>query len=255
MTARTAAILGQPVVDPAAWTGDDLARDRSWCHTLSAAEITDLQAMAKGLRQAIGDEPNRLLAMSRQDFALGAFEPRLVQVRHQLSDGLGVALIRGLPVDDMDPLDTAAIYWAIGRHLGQARSNNPEGDMLGHVTDLGKRQDDPTSRGYQTRETMDYHCDQCSIVGLLCIRDAQSGVCPRSPARSASTTSCCGANPMRAAAEPTVMLDQARRGRPEPATVLSQPGVCRARRQAVHVVWPQTYRERAQTARRPGIDQ
>jgi Taurine catabolism dioxygenase TauD, TfdA family len=83
--------------------------------------------------------------------------------------------VRGLPIGEMPPLEIASIYWGIGRHLGVARSNNPDGDMIGHVTDLGKTQDDPNSRGYQTRETMDYHCDQASIVGLICIREPQSG--------------------------------------------------------------------------------
>ena len=57
--------------------------------------------------------------------------------------------------------------------LGQRRLH--EGDLFGHITDLGKTQNDPNSRGYQTREAMDYHCDQSDIVGLLCIRSAKSG--------------------------------------------------------------------------------
>ncbi|MEM7258930.1 MAG: TauD/TfdA family dioxygenase, partial [Pseudomonadota bacterium] len=72
-------------------------------------------------------------------------------------------------------LDVAIIYWSIGRALGSACRNNPEGDMFGHITDLGKTQDDPNSRGYQTREAMDYHCDQCDLVGLLCVRPAKQG--------------------------------------------------------------------------------
>jgi len=47
--------------------------------------------------------------------------------------------------------------------------------MFGHVTDLGKTQSDPHSRGYQTREAMDYHCDQSDIVALICIRSARVG--------------------------------------------------------------------------------
>ena len=36
-------------------------------------------------------------------------------------------------------------------------------------------QNDPRHRGYQTRETMDYHIDQCDVVGLLCLETAKSG--------------------------------------------------------------------------------
>jgi len=84
-------------------------------------------------------------------------------------------LIRGLVPDEVSPLKLATIYWGIGLHLGEAQANNPQGDMIGHVTDLGKTQSDPSSRGYQTREAMDYHCDQADIVGLLCVRTAKQG--------------------------------------------------------------------------------
>lgn len=172
---RKVAILGEPVVDPAAWTGADLASDQSWRYDLAPRDIDSLMVMARAVRARIGTDADRLMQLPKDAFALGAFAQTLEHVREQLRDGLGVALLRGLPIDDMDRIDAAAIYWAIGRHLGQPRSNNPEGDMIGHVTDLGKTQADPRSRGYQTRETMDYHCDMSSVVGLLCVRPARSG--------------------------------------------------------------------------------
>jgi hypothetical protein len=172
---RLPAELGKPVIDPAQWTHHELEQDKSWLYQLSTAEIESLQVMAQNVRAKIGNDPNGLLKLGKDDFNLGAFAPTLQRIRQQLKDGLGVALIRGLPIDDMELIDATAVYWGMGRHLGDARSNNPDGDMLGHVTDLGKTQDDPNSRGYQTSEAMDYHCDQCSIVGLLCVRDAQSG--------------------------------------------------------------------------------
>jgi len=174
-TLRSPAALGTPVVDPAAWKGKDLQDDSSWLYQLSSKDIAALIDMAKQVRPLIGDDPSRLLALDRTHFNLGAFEETLARIWLQLKDGLGVALIRGLPLKDMEPIDAASVYWGLGRHLGEARSNNPQGDMLGHVTDLGKSQDDPNSRGYQTSEAMDYHCDQSSIVGLLCVREPQHG--------------------------------------------------------------------------------
>ena len=177
MNARqhNSAVLGQPISDPAVWTGRDLETDRSWLYHLTADEINSLLTMAREARRRIGNDPNGLVELGRDDFDLGAFKPTMELLRHQLKDGLGVALIRGLPLDQMAPIDAATVYWGIGCHIGEARSNNPDGDLLGHVTDLGKTQDDPNSRGYQTSEAMDYHCDQCSVVGLLCMREPQSG--------------------------------------------------------------------------------
>ncbi|WP_158215361.1 TauD/TfdA family dioxygenase [Candidimonas nitroreducens] len=172
---RKPAKFGEPVVDPAAWLPADLAATDEWMHDWNATELRALQDMARTVRRRIGDDPNGLLALDKQAFDLGPCESVVRKAFTLLRDGPGLALLRGLPVQEMDPVDVAIIYWGIGRHLGQARSNNPGGDMLGHVTDLGKTQADPTSRGYQTREAMDYHCDQASIVGLICIRAACSG--------------------------------------------------------------------------------
>lgn len=165
----------KPVNDEAGWTGSELAKTTSWLNVLTSDEISALTEMAESIRPKLNNDANELLALSRQDFDLGAFEPRLRAIFSELRDGKGLSLIRGLPINDMPLLDVATIYWGIGLHLGEATANNPDGDMLGHITDLGKTQSDPNSRGYQTREAMDYHCDQCDIVGLICLRTAKSG--------------------------------------------------------------------------------
>ncbi|NKB51316.1 MAG: hypothetical protein GKR97_03660 [Rhizobiaceae bacterium] len=162
-------------VDPADWNGDEIRSGSGWLNILTGHEVDDLKKMASSIRPLLHDDPNRLLTLPKQKFDLGSFAPRLDNVFNELKSGQGLALIRGLPVEQMEPLDIASIYWGIGLHLGDATPNNPEGDMLGHITDLGKTQSDPNSRGYQTREAMDYHCDQCDIVGLICIRAAKSG--------------------------------------------------------------------------------
>lgn len=172
---RSPARLGYPVDDPAAWTGADLQANTNWCHHLSQNEIESLTRLAADVRRRIGDDLSLLIACDRSAFDLGAFDPTMAAIRAQLKDGLGVVLIKGLPLAELERLDAAVIYWAIGSYLGKVRSNNPQGDLFGHVTDLGHTQKDAKSRGYQTSEAMDYHCDQTSIVGLLCVEEPQSG--------------------------------------------------------------------------------
>lgn len=170
-----AAATLEQVSDNAIWTGADLSDGKGWLFILSQTEIADLKAMADRLRPQLKNGPDSLILMDKSYFDLGAFGAKLDAVYGALKSGLGIALVRGLPIDELEPLSAAIIYWGIGAHLGSATPNNPEGDMFGHITDLGKTQSDPNSRGYQTRELMDYHCDQCDIVGLLCIRTARSG--------------------------------------------------------------------------------
>jgi hypothetical protein len=173
--ARQVAVPGNPVVDPADWQAEDLSRRDDWLVRLEDAELAELMEMSAGIRKIIGDDPNGLLALGRDAFDLGAFSAKVGQVWNSLRDGVGISLIRGLPMADIELIDAAVIYWAIGRHLGNAQSNNPDGDVFGHITDLGKDYGDAAVRGYQTRVTMDYHCDQSSIVDLLCVRQAMSG--------------------------------------------------------------------------------
>ena len=172
---REPAIPGRYVVDPAGWGAIDMSARSDWIHLLGGAELRDLEVMSRRVRRRIGDEANALLNLSDDAFDLGEFGDTLAQIRSQLADGRGFAVIRGFPVDDWDRIDTAIVYWGLGRHIGRAVSNNPEGDMIGHVTDLGKDYNDPRHRGYQTRAGMSFHADQCDLVSLLCLRTAMSG--------------------------------------------------------------------------------
>lgn len=172
---RGVARAGRKVVDPSEWRGAELAARDGWLLRFDDGEIRDLIEMCRSVRAAVGGDPGGLVAMPPDAFDLGRFAARLGHVRSELKDGAGVVMLRGLPVADMEPVDAAIAYWALGRQLGTPMSNNAEGDLLGHVTDLGKEYRDPKVRGYQTRAAMDYHCDQCAIVGLLCRRTARSG--------------------------------------------------------------------------------
>lgn len=172
---RNVAIPGQAVVDPANWIGPQLDGYAGWRLDIDSSDFSRLRGLARSLRAAIRDDPNGLLALPESAFDLGSFSSKIDAIRRELKDGCGAVLVRGLRMSEIDALDAAIIYWAIGRHLGVACSNNPQGDLLGHVTDLGKTQKDPNSRGYQTREQLLFHCDQSSIVGLLCVRTAKAG--------------------------------------------------------------------------------
>ncbi len=172
---RTRAIAGKPVIDPADWTGKALEADPSWIIELDAGALSDLKELADQLRPKVEENPNVLLNLTKDDMPIGRFTGVMDYVRHVLSDGVGLSVLRGLPVGEWDRLELMIAYWAMGRHLGRALSNNGEGDMIGHVLDAGKDYDKPNHRGYQTNVTMDYHIDQCDVVCLLCLQTARSG--------------------------------------------------------------------------------
>ena len=178
MTGRTRGrvVAGEPLADMAAWTGKELEESTAWRYAATGEELDHLVAMARQVAAGLDGDPNKLLTMRAGAFDLGPFGERVRdEILPQVRDGLGVALYRGLPMDDLTLLEAAVIYWGMGQHIGVAQSNNPEGDMIGHVLDTGKDYNDPKHRGYQTRATMDYHCDQTDLVCLLCINEAKSG--------------------------------------------------------------------------------
>lgn len=90
-------------------------------------------------------------------------------------DGPGFVLISGLPVSDLDRRTTAGVFLALGGLIGSPRSQNAQGHLLGHVRDVGKDLDDPTSRIYQTNRRQTFHTDSTDVVGLLCLKTAASG--------------------------------------------------------------------------------
>ncbi|MCX7160809.1 MAG: hypothetical protein NT176_17220, partial [Proteobacteria bacterium] len=59
---REAAFPGQPVADPAQWTGADLAANPRWIFPLEDEDIGALRGTARSVRTQIGDDPNKLIA-------------------------------------------------------------------------------------------------------------------------------------------------------------------------------------------------
>ena len=110
-----------------------------------------------------------------QDFPLPTLGPRLRAMLDEVLNGRGFVLLRGLPVEHWSQLERAMGFFGLGTHLGNARSQNAKGHVLGHVKDLGRSADDPTARLYQTNERQGYHTDSCDVVALLCLARAKAG--------------------------------------------------------------------------------
>jgi hypothetical protein len=157
---------------PSAWLGRDLRdRENEWIYRLSPAEIAEIEAATRSVRIRGLD----VAEIRRADFPLPTFGLVLDRLREEVLNGRGFVLIRGLPVEGRPTADSAAAYWGIGTYLGNARSQNAKGHLLGHVRDLGLATSDPNVRTYQTTERQHFHTDSCDIVGLMCLKTAKAG--------------------------------------------------------------------------------
>jgi hypothetical protein len=169
--ARKPAEPMKPLVDPAGWTGAELAANDNWVYRLSDAEIADMRAAVAGI-EARGME---IRDATRDDFPLPVLGPNLAMLRDELLNGRGFVLLRGMPVGEMTRRQAALAFWGVGAHLGRAVSQNGKGHLLGHVRDIGGDYADRQTRGYMTRDEMGFHADSCDYVGLLCLHPAKSG--------------------------------------------------------------------------------
>jgi len=166
---------GETVKDPAEWTGDKMSVRSDWLYRLTDDQLISLSHMADAaLDQSDGCLDN-LIGRSSDNFDLGVASDLIATVKYDLADGRGFAVLRGLPVDEWSREKLAAAYWGIGVHVGIPLSNNPQGDLISHVTDLGLDYDNPKHRGYQTSAALNWHVDNCDVVTLLCLETSKSG--------------------------------------------------------------------------------
>lgn len=160
-----------PINSRAAWRGQDIRAGGEFRHRLSAAEINELD-VALAHAKATG-KPT--IELEHEDFPLPTLAPRIGQWRTELGEGRGFVLISGVPVDRWSEAEAERFFWAFGQHLGTPGTQNPDGDLLGHVTDTGDAARDPLVRLYRTPDNINYHCDGADVVGLLCLKTAPSG--------------------------------------------------------------------------------
>ncbi|HKU98326.1 MAG TPA: TauD/TfdA family dioxygenase [Vineibacter sp.] len=171
MSASSLAALPPHQVGPAGWYGPDMAQRTDWIVALQAADLAEIDAASERLVARGAD----IAHVTRADFPLPTLGPKLVQALDALLQGRGFVLLRGLPVERYSLRQAATAFFGIGAHLGNARSQNAKGHVLGHVKDMGLSSKDPNVRIYQTNERQTYHTDSCDVVGLLCLKTARRG--------------------------------------------------------------------------------
>lgn len=160
-----------PLNVAAAWRGPEMQSGRDWIVHLSAAQVGELDAARVAVRARGLD----LADVRCEDFPLPTLGGAVAEWVEELVCGRGFVLLRGLPVARWGDADAGLVFWGLGQHLGEPGAQNPDGDLLGHVTDMGEEPSRPYVRRYRTAGDIAYHCDLADAVGLLCLRTARSG--------------------------------------------------------------------------------
>lgn len=165
-------IRREPYASPAAWLAADMRKTSDWIYHVTDSEIAELDA---ALRQ-VKARGLAFWQVTKADFPLPGFSRRIADIVSAIEKGRGFALVRGIPVQHYSKEDAQTIYWGIGAHIGTGQAQNAKGDLIGHVRhEGGDYKKDNTSRGYNSKSSLDFHSDSSDIVGLLCLRPAKSG--------------------------------------------------------------------------------
>lgn len=164
-------IFSESVAGPSAWLGHDLAKERSWIYQFAPRELAELDAALTGIK-ALG---LALTDIRSTDFSLPTLGPKLLERLEEINHGRGFVVFRGLPVTRYADREVEIILWGLGLHLGLPVTQNPMGDLMGHVYDHGRKYGEIDVRGYETRAHLPFHTDAGDLIALLCLRRAKSG--------------------------------------------------------------------------------
>ena len=156
---------------PAAWTVAALTGESGWIFPLDDRARQDL---ARSVRRA-RDPEKCLLDYRREDFDLGSAGPVIAAAFAEIRDGRGIALVRGLPREDMAEPDFELLTWAIGLHTGVPRPQGKATHYLSAVRNAGTDYRSASGRGYSSSAELDFHTDGADVVALTCYNQGLSG--------------------------------------------------------------------------------
>lgn len=145
---------------PMAWTTTDFPDESKFVHQLTEAEKAEIvKALEYFKEQGLdGDE------VTRENFPLPTLSVHLEKACHDIYEGRGFVIIRGLDPDAFSAEDLAIVYLGVSSYIAPSRGKQDQrGSMIMHVLN---REDsaDPADRP----KWQPFHTDTvCDVLGLL----------------------------------------------------------------------------------------
>ena len=167
--------LDHAITDRRAWTRDSVTA-RDWTVTLDAPALEEIGELAAQLAR----DPLPVLLLDAEQFRLDACRAAMARVKSILSDGIGVAVVDRLPLDQLGCEHSIAAYWVLTGLLGPLVAQKWNGTMIYDVRDSGQAYGYGV-RGSVTSVELTFHTDNSfavappDYVGLLCLQPARRG--------------------------------------------------------------------------------
>eukprot|EP01060_Flectonema_neradi_P025726 TRINITY_DN3454_c0_g2_i1.p1 TRINITY_DN3454_c0_g2~~TRINITY_DN3454_c0_g2_i1.p1 ORF type:complete len:409 (+),score=50.17 TRINITY_DN3454_c0_g2_i1:52-1227(+) len=158
------------ITDDSAWTGPELSKNTSrWLVVLTDEQQQEIVKIVADL-----SKQKPLQKVRRGDANWPQWMHTILnKTKHELQSGLGLIVIRGLPVNSLTEEQQQFLFWSLGFEIGIPGAQDDDGNLLGHIRDIGGNP--KTERQYKTRSYIPFHNDAADVVGLLCLKSAKKG--------------------------------------------------------------------------------
>jgi hypothetical protein len=172
---RSSLRLDHPITDSRAWTRDTVSA-RDWTVEMDARALAEMRELGA----ACARDPLPTVLRAPDQFHLDACRAVMARVRSILTDGIGVAVVDRLPLDELGVDHAITAYWVLCGMLGQQVAQKWDGTMIYDVRDTGKAYGYGV-RGSITNIELAFHTDNAFAVappdhvGLLCLNPARKG--------------------------------------------------------------------------------
>jgi len=175
-----------PLKGPSVWLGNEIENDPRWRYHLSGSHIAEIDAALAGVRQA----GLAWYDLTIHSFPLPNLKDLLADIGQELEQGVGFALLRGLPIERYDEAQRRALWYGMGCHLGQPVHQDCHGLLMRDITDAQQDTDSVFGHHLQTRDgqafasskartlsngPLRFHTDRTDVVALLCAATSSSG--------------------------------------------------------------------------------
>lgn len=160
---------------PGGWRGADLAADAGR-FALPEAAAAELVAAAA----ALAANPLPLARVTPALFDLPATTAFMAQVKRELVQGVGFALIDRLPLATLGEAGAKRVHWLLCSMVERPVAQNWKGDLIYDVADTGRPPGDGV-RPDKTNAEQNFHTDNSynlcppNYVALMCLRAAKAG--------------------------------------------------------------------------------
>ena len=173
-TESAPAICRERLIGPGVWERRDVS-EPEWLMAFPPAALAEIEELVLTLRR----HPMETLALDPDDYALDACRRFMAGVRETLDNGVGFAVLDGLPVEIADEVELKKIYWLLSGMIARPVAQSFDGRLLYDVRDTGA-QIGTRVRGDLTRQELSWHTDYGfnfppPYIGLLVLRAARAG--------------------------------------------------------------------------------